>query len=171
MPPFLLDDFSSDRSKLGTNWEGFTDRVMGGVSDMRIGIESEGGRRSLSMSGNVSLRNNGGFIQSRLLLREGSRGSFDASRYAGIRLVIKTDGDGYYVFLRTAKNLFPWSFFMAPIPAGEDWRELRIPFSQFTKGDFGAFFGLNLKELASVAVVAYKKEFAARLDLREIGFY
>lgn len=171
MEPFLIDNFSSSQSALGTTWEGFTDRVMGGVSDMRIGIGSEDGRRHLYMAGEVSLKNNGGFIQARLLLRDGTRKSFDASAYTGIRLVVKARGDGYYIFLRTAKNIFPWSFFMAPIEAGEGWQELRIPFSAFTKGDFGSFFQLDLKDLSSIAVSAYKKEFAADLKLREIGFY
>jgi hypothetical protein len=169
--PFLLDDFRSGLSTLGTSWEGFTDRVMGGMSEMTVGIRQEEGIPFLSMSGTVSLRNNGGFIQSRLLLRKSGKPAFDASAWTGIRLVVRGVGSGYYLFLRTVDNRLPWAFFMAPIALTGDWEEVRIPFSTFGKGDFGSFFGLNLKRLASVAVVAYKKEFAARLDLREIGFY
>lgn len=35
----LIDDFSGDDSSLGTRWEGFTDRVMGGVSQLETRIE------------------------------------------------------------------------------------------------------------------------------------
>ena len=171
MSPFLLDNFDSGSSSLGKDWEGFTDRVMGGVSDMRVGVESDGQHRYLAMSGNVSLKNNGGFIQARLLLKEAGKNSFDASGYRGIRLLVRGTGDGYYLFLRSTRNLLPWSFYMAPIGLTEDWQEILVPFSSFTKGDFGAFSELDLKRLASVAVVAYKKEFAAHLELREIGLY
>ena len=60
---------------------------------------------------------------------------------------------------------------MASLPVTEGWQELLIPFTQFTKGDFGAFFDLDLGQLSSLAVVAYKREFSARIDVREIGFY
>ncbi|MEI6875522.1 MAG: CIA30 family protein [Spirochaetota bacterium] len=97
--------------------------------------------------------------------------AFDASAYSGFRLLVRGSGDGYYLFLRTTKNLMPWSFYMAPINLSEQWQEILVPFPSFTKGDFGAFSELDLKRLASVAVVAYKKEFSARLELREIGLY
>ncbi len=171
MSPFLLDDFSSPRSRLGSAWEGFTDRVMGGQSDMKVGIESEGGIPHLAMSGQVSLKNNGGFIQARLLLQPDGKAVFDARGYTGIRLLARVSSEGYYVFLRTSRNLFPWSFYMAPLPVTEDWQEVLVPFTRFTKGDFGAFFDLDLSQLASVAVLAYKRELSARIELREIGFY
>lgn len=171
MKPLLLDDFTASDSKLGTRWEGFTDRVMGGVSDMSVGVGESGDRPFLYMTGNVSLRNNGGFIQARLPLGKERERAFDASAYAGFRLVVRGTGNDYYLFLRTTANLFPWAFYMAPIPVTEDWQEVFVPFSAFKKGDFGSLAGLNLKKLENVAVVAYKKEFAARLELREIGLY
>ena len=64
----ILDDFTSQSgtSTYGTAWQGFTDRVMGGRSDMRAGISRESGDSFLRMAGVVSLENNGGFIQARL---------------------------------------------------------------------------------------------------------
>ena len=166
----LVDDFTSDVSALGTAWEGFTDRVMGGKSDMRVGIEYEDGKPHLAMSGNVSLENNGGFIQARLLLA-GKRRSFDASAFSGLRLNARGRGDDYYVFLRTTGNVLPWSFFMAKLPVSQEWGEVLIPWSSFVKGDFGSFFTLNTRKLVSIAVVAYKKEFSAKLDVRQISLY
>jgi hypothetical protein len=171
MPELLLDDFSSSVSALGTSWEGFTDRVMGGRSDMRVGLASDDGMPYLQMSGDVSLDNNGGFIQSRLMLTAKGKASFDASSYAGIRLSVRGRGDDYYVFLRTTGNVFPWSFFMARLPVTEDWQEVSIPWASFEKGDYGAFLPLNTRRLTSIAVVAYKKAFAARLDVRSVSLY
>jgi len=34
----LIDDFSAEQSALGTRWEGFSDRVMGGRSDLNARI-------------------------------------------------------------------------------------------------------------------------------------
>ena len=64
----LLDDFSGELSAVGTRWEGFTDQVMGGVSEMSARIQSDGADNFLHLSGTVSLENNGGFIQVRLRL-------------------------------------------------------------------------------------------------------
>jgi len=171
MNVLLVDDFSGDVSALGTAWEGFTDRVMGGKSEMQSGIAVESGQRFLSLSGRVSLDNNGGFIQTRLMLSPEKNGVFDASRYSGLRITARGKGDGYYIFLRTTGNRFPWSFFMAPLPVTDGWTTVDIPWTRFEKGDFGSFFDLNLKKLTSLAVVAYKKEFLASIDVSRIAFY
>ena len=60
---------------------------------------------------------------------------------------------------------------MAPIPVTEEWTEVRIPWADFSKGDFGAAFSMDVRKLKSLAVSAYKKAFRARLHVREIGFY
>lgn len=166
----LLDDFSSGVSALGTRWEGFTDRVMGGKSTMSSGIELMDGKPAMFMRGDVSLKNNGGFVQVRLMLHPQER-AFDAARFAGIYLKVRGTGDSYYVFLRTTGNRLPWSFFMADLPVSEDWEEVFIPWSAFVKGDFGSFFDFNPKKLVNIAVVAYKKEFKADLYVAEVGFY
>lgn len=166
----VIDDFSSDVSALGTRWEGFTDQVMGGKSTMRLGIEIVDGAPVLAMRGEVSLKNNGGFVQVRLMLDPRER-AFDASGYSGLSLKVKGKGDSYYVFLRTTGNLLPWSFFMAELPVSEEWTEVLVPWSAFRKGDFGSFFGFDPRKLVSLAVVAYKKEFTADISVREVKFY
>jgi hypothetical protein len=62
----IIDDFSGQRSALGSSWEGSSDPVMGGVSDMTSRVVSDGDILYLEMSGHVSTSNNGGFIQLRL---------------------------------------------------------------------------------------------------------
>jgi hypothetical protein len=53
-------------SRLGTPWEGFTDQVMGGDSRLESALVPGEQGRALRLSGQVSLKNNGGFIQMRL---------------------------------------------------------------------------------------------------------
>ncbi len=110
VPEMLIDDFSSDISALGTHWEGITDRVMGGRSEMRVAFSRVDGYSYLSMTGNVSLANNGGFIQARLLLKATGRASFDASRYSGIRLTARGKGDDYYIFFELPATSCPGPF-------------------------------------------------------------
>jgi len=165
----LIDDFSAEVSRLGTSWEGFTDQVMGGVSEMSVVRARESGEDYVRMRGNVSTRNNGGFIQIRLKLNPG--GVFDGSAFQGLRLVVRGRGSGYYIFLRTSNTVLPWKFFKAEIPVTEDWQTVDIPWTAFEPGDFGRANTLKIRRLKSVALVAYGKDFEAEVDLRELSFY
>ena len=61
----VLDDRSSgdDRAQNGARWRLYTDGVMGGISQANIAFDVVDGRRCLRLSGDVSLENNGGFVQ------------------------------------------------------------------------------------------------------------
>jgi hypothetical protein len=168
----LLDDFTDTNriSQLGTAWEGFTDQVMGGVSEMRVAVESSDRGAALHMTGRVSLENNGGFIQSRLKLAEA--GSFDASGYTGIALLVRAEGEHYYLHLRTPRTVFPWAHFAAPIqvPGDGQWHRVEVPFDSFEpKYMIGG--RLETARLRSVAIVAAGAAFDADIWVRSIGFY
>ena len=167
---FLLDDFSTDRSTLDTEWEGFTDQVMGGVSEMSVVKASDDTGPYVRMRGRVSLDNNGGFIQIRLKLGR-SGNFFDGEPYTGVRVEARGAGEGYYIFLRTADMVFPWKYYAAPIPVSEDWAVLDIPWSAFKPGDYGRSGKLRINKIKSLAVVAYGKEFEAEIDVCEVGLY
>ena len=85
----LIDDFSdrNGRSALGTEWRGFTDRVMGGRSDMQVGYVDHPDGAALRIHGQVRLENNGGFIQARLPL-SADGGNFNASPYSGVAISV-----------------------------------------------------------------------------------
>jgi hypothetical protein len=123
----LIDDFTGELSTLGTQWEGFTDQVMGGVADMNARVETDGTNKVLHLSGNVSLENNGGFIQVRLLFDEKKR-PFDAEEYTGIALRVRGKDQGYYVHLRTTRTVFPWSYYGQEFPVSEEWNTVYLPF-------------------------------------------
>lgn len=166
----LLDDFSSrnGRSAIGMRWEGFTDQVMGGVSSIRTGIEPTNVGPALHMSGEVSLENNGGFIQTRLRLAES--GTFDASEYRGIALRVRGRGDHYYLHLRTPRTVFPWAHFAAKLPVTEEWQRVEVPFDAF-EPQYMLGGRLEPARLKSVAVVAAKAAFEADVWVRSIGLY
>lgn len=166
----LLDDFSSERSAINTDWKGFTDQVMGGVSEMTIVRASGDSGPFIRMQGKVSLKNNGGFIQIRLKLTN-SMAPFDGSGYKGIRLKVRGEGSGYYIFLRTTYTLLPWKYYAAPVQVSEEWQTVEIPWEAFGTGDYGKMSRLRVNKLKSLALVAYGKDFDAKIDLKEIGLY
>ena len=164
----LIDDFSRGDgvSALGTRWEGFTDRVMGGRSDMELGYGQDNGRPVLSMRGTVRLENRGGFIQARLPLDPRGR-AFDASAWSGIRVIARGRPGPYYIHLRTGQNWLPWSYFRAPIRVATHWQDQFIPFSAFEgKSTFGK---LDVSGLKSLAVVAYGEAFEADLEVAQLA--
>lgn len=166
----LIFDFSKGEKTgpSGNFWEGFTDRVMGGVSEMSANIEKDGKETFLRIRGKVSLKNNGGFIQSRYFLAK-DRKTFDASGYSGIAVRVRGVPGSYYLHLRTPANWFPWSFYEATLETGEEWKRVEIPFTAFT--GVSTMFALDKKSLLSVAVFAGKKEFEADLSVSRIEFY
>lgn len=165
----LIDDFSRGDgvSALGTRWEGFTDRVMGGMSDMQLGYGQDNGRTVLSMRGKVRLENRGGFIQARLPL-DPRGGALDAREWQGVRVTARGRPGPYYVHLRTGQNWLPWSYFRAPLSVGTHWREQFIPFTAFEGKS--TFSRLDVSGLKSVAVVAYGEAFEADLEVAALAF-
>lgn len=166
----LIDDFSREDgvSALGTRWESFTDRVMGGVSDMQVDYRDSDGEQVLRMRGRVRLENRGGFIQVRLPLDAGG-GSMDATEWDGIRVRVRGRPGAYYIHLRTRQNWMPWQYFRARIEVGEAWREQHIAFDAFE--GVSTRRKLDLGALESLAVVAYGEAFEADIEIDRLAFY
>lgn len=164
----LLDDFTgrTDLSSFGTRWNAFTDRVMGGLSDMETGvIETEAGP-ALRMRGPVRLDNNGGFIQVRLPL-EADGETLDAADFDGVALELRGAPGAYFIHLRTPDCRRPWQYYRAELPVTAEWTEVFVPFDVFQgksirrAPDFG--------NLRSIALVAYGEAFEAELDVRRLA--
>lgn len=166
---FLIDDFSRDgRSSLGTSWQTFTDRVMGGVSEGQAAFETLAGKRCIRLRGRVSLENQGGFIQTALSLAEGG-GAFDGSAFKGIRLWARGNGHRYYIHLRTDDTRLPWQYYAAGFDAGPDWVSVDIPFSAFGPENLRPV--LDTIKLRRLAIVAAKQAFAADVAVARIELY
>jgi peptide methionine sulfoxide reductase msrA/msrB len=166
----LIDDFSSEDSKksFSTYWEFISDRVMGGVSSGKIEFVSEDERSSLHLTGTVSLADNGGFIQARTNLNPQGR-SFDARRFAGIKLLVRGNSQQYAVQLRTADIRMAQQFYQAVFTTNGQWQEIKIPFTLFKPYSLPS--PLNTRTLKSIAIVAIGREFEADIFVDEIAFY
>lgn len=164
--PLILDDFTDPRgiSTWGTRWSAFTDRVMGGASDMDADLHDDGVPH-LHMTGDVRLENNGGFVQVALPL-DGNGQSFDARAYRAVRLKVKGNGEGYYVHLRTDDTSAPWQYYAAPFSTSEEWSTVEIPFEEFEPRSLST--ALDPSALRRVAIVAYGERMRADVSIARI---
>lgn len=158
----VLDDFrlGDGRATIGTRWAMFSDRVMGGLSTGTLGFPGEPSR--LALEGQVSLENNGGFIQARLLLAaDGQR--FDASAYHSILLRVRGRPGPWFVNLKTDQLTRPWQSWRAPLALTADWTEHRLPFSAFE----GRRTELTLDpaRLTSIGLIAFGEAGHAQVEL------
>jgi hypothetical protein len=165
----LIDDFARDDglSLLGTPWRLITDRVMGGVSAASMARRVVDGRRALCLSGDVSLDNNGGFVQVNLDLAPA--GLLDASAYDGVRLIVRGNGEAYNLHLKTSATSMPWQSYRADFAAAPTWHEVRLPFAAFVPHRLVP--ALDVSRLRRLGIVAIGRTMRADVCVAEIGLY
>ncbi|WP_420405934.1 CIA30 family protein [Nisaea sp.] len=166
----VIDDLSRPHPEAvtGTNWELVSDRVMGGVSGGTIVREEVAGRMALRMRGEVSLENNGGFLQIALDLAPGGD-SIDASGWRGMELEVLGNGEEYNLHLRTDDVARPWQSYRQSFVAGPEWQTVRLDFAGFAPHRLEA--PLDLTHLRRIGLVAIGRAFTADLALAGIRFY
>jgi monofunctional biosynthetic peptidoglycan transglycosylase len=116
-----LFDFSHPRAAEG--WMAVNDGVMGGLSSGGMQATGEG---TVVFTGDVSLKNNGGFSSTRS--RPAQRDFRDSS---GILIRVRGDGRRYKLNLWTDSYLGGISYRVPFQTSGDGWQTLRFPFSIF----------------------------------------
>ncbi len=166
----IIDDLTNPHptAHLGTSWRFAADTVMGGVSKGTISREQVSGQAALRLQGDVSLENNGGFIQAALpLVNDG--GTFDASAYAGIELTVHGNSQEYSIHLRTDELTRPWQSYRSVFSAQPKWQTLRFPFDEFKP--YRTEAALDTSRLVRVGLVAIGREFRADLAINALSLY
>jgi hypothetical protein len=153
--------------ELNPDWEYVADTVMGGVSKGQLSRVAVAGRDAVRLTGDVSLENNGGFIQMASDLGEG--GVFDASDWNGIEVDLKGVGEGYELRLRTDQLTRPWQSYRVVIEPTGDWETFRFDWAAFEarKTDV-AFDPARLRRMGILAIGA---EMQADIAVSGIRFY
>jgi hypothetical protein len=166
----IIDDFQdpSGQAAAGGQWRIFTDQVMGGVSVARGAIEVLDDERCLRLVGEVSLENNGGFVQAALDLGSGSR-ALDARPYLGLRIRARGQSGAYYIHLRTDDCRLPWQYYAAKLTITTEWTDLEIPFSRFEPAALST--QIDVSSLRRIGIVAAKEEFSADVAVSRIELY
>ena len=168
--PGLIDDFLREHPEtaIGTRWQLLSDAVMGGVSAGRMARTEHAGRHAIRMQGEVSLENNGGFLQIALDLAPDG-GSFDASGFTGVAIVVAGNGEEYGLHLRTSELTRPWQSYRTSFVARPDWQDIRFPFAGFVAHRTET--PLNLRLLRRLGIVAIGRAFAADVAVGGLHFY
>ncbi len=161
-------DHVHPRTTVGTHWELIADRVMGGVSSGVMSRETIGGRVALRLRGDVSLENNGGFIQAALDLAPGG-GVIDASAMTGVEVDVLGNDERYNLHLRTADVVRPWQSYRADFVATPQWQTWRLPFADFAPHRLEA--PLDPARLRRIGVVAIGRAFTADIAVGGLRFY
>jgi Complex I intermediate-associated protein 30 (CIA30) len=164
-----IDDLSRDPpvSTVGTRWMLFTDQVMGGVSNGMMARNTIAGRTAIRMRGEVSLENNGGFVQIALDLAPGGQ-AVDVSDWRGIELDIFGNGEEYNLHLRTDDLVRPWQAYRQCFLSQPQWRTVQLPFQQFAP--YRTDIPLDTCRLRRIGIVAIGRAFSADLAISGLRF-
>tara|TARA_Y100000590_G_scaffold434367_1_gene552478 strand:+ start:427 stop:984 length:558 start_codon:yes stop_codon:yes gene_type:complete len=158
--------FAQDSSKY---WQYISDKTMGGVSDGRAVLEQDGELFFARLTGNVSTKNNGGFIQLRSNL---SFANFEkeGKKIKGVRLNVRGNGETYHIFIRTNETKSYRDFYLAPFKANSDWEIIDLPFNKF-KHRILKNSTLEDKKIRTFGIVAYGRDFISDVSVSTITFY
>ena len=166
----IIDDLSRQMplTAIGTSWQLFTDQVMGGVSNGSMVREVIDGRPAIRMRGDVSLENNGGFIQISVdLAPEGY--AADVSAWQGIELDVLGQGEEYSLRLRTSELTHPWQSYRQSFIAEPQWQTIKLGFDGFEP--HRTDMPLNLHALRRLGLVAIGRVLSADLALAGLRFF
>lgn len=166
----LLSDFSGTEAQVlaGAGWRGFSDRVMGGVSDASLNKATVDGKNCMRLTGRVTCESNGGFIQ--MAMHFGSNDAeLDGSAYRGIEMLVYGNNEDYNVHVRTGDcgwydESYRYTFFAKP-----EWQQVRIPWDDFKPN--GVKVPLNSGRVNRIAILGWMREFQADIALARISLY
>ena len=164
----ILDQLKNPKlTNQSQKWNFVTDQVMGGVSTGKFIVEEVDGMKCYRMTGNVSTKNNGGFIQIRTKLSP----EINSNDFNGVYIKVYGNEKSYNLHLRTGLTLAPWQYYSYTFTTTKNWIEIRAPLKEFKKSNFyqpKSILGQNIK---SIGLVAGFDNFKSDICLGEIGFY
>jgi len=153
---------------LNLAWDYVADDVMGGVSTGGMQQDMYRGRFATVLRGDVSLDNNGGFVQiASDICRAGA--AFDASSWDGIAFDACGNGAQYDVRLRTDQLTRPWQSFRSDFIAGADWNVHRIAFDALEAHKTDATF--DAAQLRRIGILAIGRAFQAEVAVANVRLY
>lgn len=169
--PATIDDLSREppAATICSVWQLVTDQLMGGISKGVMGREVVAGRAATRVRGDVSLENNGGFIQAVLDFSPTAH-VVDASGWDGIAIHVFGNGEDYGVHLRTDYLARPWQSYRLNFTASADWRTIILRFSTFAPHRTDV--PLDIRRFRRIGLVAIGRDFRCDFaigGLRYIG--
>ena len=151
-------------------WRFVSDGVMGGQSQGKVSLAEREESGCACLEGQVSLANNGGFIQMQLDLQTFNNGEvYNAQWFDGVYLETLGNAQEYSVHLRTNQLWLPWQSFRQTFKVTPLWQRIYLPFTEFQS--YKTFARLDVQQLKRLGLLAIGREFQADLCVRSLGFY
>ena len=164
---------------MAKEWKFQSDQVMGGVSQGDASLVQDGDMFFFRLTGDVSTRNNGGFVQFRSkvslfnkpemfqLIHNADKGGQELE---GVRLKVRGNGERYHVMIRTYSTWSPSDYYYHTFDTSPDWQQVDLPFSEFRRSKSGEM-DLGADQMRDFAVVAYGRNFKSDVSVSNISFY
>ena len=149
-------------------WQFVADTVMGGRSTGGLKLETYKGRTATVLRGEVSLENNGGFVQIAADLNADGR-IYDASAWDGFELTVYGNAAVYDFRLRTDALSRPWQSFRTEFVAPVEWQTVRLPFADLIPHKTEARF--EAKRLRRIGILAIGREMQAEIAVGAVHLY
>ena len=144
------------------NWAYLADTVMGGVSKGK----AEFSAGALRLTGQVSTKNNGGFIQVRTRINQS-----ELLGKTGIKIKVKGNGEIYFLHIRNGSARLPWQYYTASFQTSEKWKDIEISFDDFEKSATLMPRKLKPESITTIGLVAYGKVHYADVSIANLEFY
>ena len=148
-----------------SEWKFISDDVMGGLSTGSVIYETSKGISVALLSGNVTIENNGGFIQIR---RDLSKIHLDKAKF--VKVIVKGNNQKYFIHLRTTGMFLPWQYYQSEFIADTDYSQILLPISEFTRSGFPLAKNIKSKNIVSIGLVAIGRNHQAELYVKEVSF-
>ena len=159
------DTILKDNFQNPEKWSFLSDQVMGGVSSGKVFFNSKNDKNYAYLSGKVSTKNNGGFIQIRRKLN-----NINLSKSQYIKVIAKGNNQKYFIHIRTTGTFFPWQYYQLDFNVEENYKAMKLPIKDFKRS--GSFLSktINPKSITSIGLVAFGRDHLAELYIQEIEF-
>jgi hypothetical protein len=163
----LLSDFTHEKEFVipGAAWRGFSDRVMGGVSNAKFRKEVIDGRHCARMTGNVTRDNGGGFIQMALDFKS----SPATETFSGFELLVYGNDEDYNAHIRTGDCGWYDQSYRVTFRAEKRWQTIQLPWSQFEPNGINA--PLDTSNIQRLGLLGWMRDFDADLALGAVSLY
>ena len=158
----LFDNFKKNNH----SWVLITDKVMGGMSSGYLDFLQENQYVFMRLRGDVTIENNGGFIQARKILNKNSPVINE-----GIIFETRGNLNEYFIHIRTKYTILPWQYYQAKFKSKKKWQDINIKLTDFKRSGKILPKNINPNTVKSLAIVAYGKDYKAMLDIKNINFY
>lgn len=150
--------------RLEPEWAFVSDQVMGGISDGRVIFEGD----IATLTGSVSLENNGGFIQMAFDLSEDGEAQ-DLSDWTGFAMEVLGNGQNYEIRVRTSQLSRPWQSFKYEFATKPEWKSLLVPFADLKPHRTEAVF--DPAKTRRIGILAIGAAFDAEISVANLRLY